>query len=262
MSVKRLLLVLLTAFVAISGGAVATEDSVRLKKLVAHLREFEGCITLREMPSGRSDGQPDTQLSSKRETLKKLCAAGPEAIAPLIQAMNDPAHQMRSNVCQVFSELAYANSKQGKCSNAMHVALLEAGIEAAKSPYADVRQSASSFILETGAPFDKSVPVLVQLTRDSSANVRTSAALYLGMMLGAEKTLAAKNVSSLELLLADRSAAVRNAAARGFFELGLPVASGSLPAIKKLLKDPDKNVREQAKTTIEALTRKERIPRR
>jgi len=251
---NRVLISLIVTALSFSGEALAVDDSPHLKKLVERLRGLEGYISFREVPP-RSDGRPDPQLAEKREVLKKLIAAGPLAVQPLTQALNDPDRQMRANVCQVFSELAYTNEQKGKSQKELRSALLNAGEVASKNANKDVRVQASSLLLETGEPYDKAIPIMVSLTKDSDAGVRSSAAVYLGMMLGKEKKLAPQYVSNLQSLLADKSAEVRSSAARGLFELGLPTAKGALPELKKLLKDTDKEVRQQAKTTIDALTR-------
>ena len=73
--------------------------------------------------------------------------------------------------------------------------------------------------------------------------------------IGAEGKPAAKYIPELLPLLTDHSANLRKIGARAFFEMGRQSASLGLSALKKLLKDPDKEVREQAKNTIESFTR-------
>ena len=161
-------------------------------------------------------------------------SAGEGSIPALIEAVNDPASEVRAAALQALARFGR------DASNALPE--IRSRLEDA-SP--NVRLRALEALASIEAADTVAVPAFREALSDSTAAVRASAAYFLGGL----RAVAGPAVDALVVALGDPDSEVRAAAAYALGEIG-PVARTAVPRLRILLGDQDSRVRQLAKDAI------------
>lgn len=203
------------------------------------------------------------------EILGELGPDASDASAALLNALDDPDPYVQSVAVQVIPEVgtpageavpALAGLLDGEhaveAARAISVYRSQATPALSKlvsvltdpSRSTEARWNAARTIGKTGPPAIDTLPILVEMTRDSEATVRGNAAEAIGDI----GPTAAAGVPALIEVLDDPSARVRHHAVRSLGYIG-PAAVEAVPEIRKLLEDADSSVQSEARKALHAI---------
>ncbi|MDQ2099018.1 MAG: HEAT repeat domain-containing protein [Tychonema bourrellyi B0820] len=176
----------------------------------------------------------DRNLLVRKSAAQILQQFGTPTILALVQASKDSDAKLRRRAATLLNKMAYGTplvSSEAKNVIPQLISLL-------KNSDADVRSSAALFLGSVSGETKTVMPQLIPLLKDSDAGVRSSAALFLMSVSGETKTV----MPQLIPLLKDSDAGVRRSASDVLGSIGAE-AKTALPQLIPLLKDSDAGVR-------------------
>jgi HEAT repeat protein len=180
------------------------------------------------------EGSNATARANAARSLGELGSGGKIAVSALLKALNDDSESVRKLALEALRKIGAPDKGD--------VPLL---VTALKDRNAEVRRYAAGALGQVGPGARSAVAPLLAALKDADGGVRQSAARALGKMGPDAKERVQR---ALVEALGDDDPDVRGAAAEGL--ASLPLDAGDVPALLKLLKNADSEVRAQAARSL------------